>query len=517
MPVDAPASPALRRAGSACALAVAIAVAAAPAQSQTWHFEPSISLEETFTNNVNLDPTNARTADIVTAITPSLSFRERGAHTRLDGSVSIPIQFYARTGGENNYLYPTLALLGDLDLYQRIVHVEAAINVQQQFFTPFGAQPDGFTNATSNRYRTTTYRVSPYALGVASNGIEYELRNNNVWTNLSGAPISTQNSRFTEWIGRVSSPTGRQFGVGANYDYTDVTFDGEAGTLKTQIGRVIPFYNYDPQLRLDATVGYEDNQGTLSDYRGAVYGVGFRWRPTERTNVVGNWEHRFFGASYLLSFDHRTPRSIWNAQISRNITTYPQQLASLQGGTDVAGFVNGLYLSSIPDPVLRQQAVDQFLLERGLPNTLVGPVTLYGEQIILQQQQSATVGLTGARNTILFSVFNIRSEPISASGTPLPPILALGNDNTQTGGSIVWTNRLTQAVNLIASLEGFRTVANAPGSGTTTQGIARVTLAAPISPHMTGFIGARYQALNSDVASDYNEAAAFVGISYTLR
>ncbi len=499
----------------ACTLAVAIA-STGGASAQTWRWDPAISLQETVTNNVNLDPTNSRTSDLVTEITPTLLVRERGERTRLDGFLSLPILLYARTGDANNSLYPTLNLVGDVDLFNRILHVEGAVNVAQQFFSAFAGQPQDLASATDNRYRTTTYRISPYMQGVMPNGISYELRNNNVWSNLSGAPISTENSRFTEWIARAGSTGNNQFGWNANYNYTDVTFEDE-GSLVTQLGRVVPYYGVTPQFRVDASLGYEDNKGLLTSSNGVVYGVGFQWQPTERTNVVGKWEHRFFGSSYLFTFDHRTPLTIWTVRVSRDITTYPQQLASLTGGTDVTGFVNGLYLSSIPDPIARQQAVAQFMQERGLPQTLAGPVTLYAQQIVLQQQQSATLGLLGVRNTVLFSVFNVRSEPISAAGTSLPPLLAFGNDNTQTGGSIVWTNRLTQAVNLVTSFDAFRTVANDGPAATTDQGIARIVLSTPISARMTGFVGARYQNLSSNVASDYNETAAFLGINYVFR
>ena len=35
-----------------------------------------------------------------------------------------------------------------------------------------------------------------------------------------------------------------------------------------------------------------------------TYGAGFVWHPTPRTNVAGDYEHRFFGSSYQFSFDH---------------------------------------------------------------------------------------------------------------------------------------------------------------------------------------------------------------------
>jgi hypothetical protein len=39
----------------------------------------------------------------------------------------------------------------------------------------------------------------------------------------------------------------------------------------------------------------------------------------------------------------------------------------------------------------------------------------------------------------------------------------------------------------------------------------------PLSAKTTVFGGARYQTLSSDVATDYNEAAAFIGITYTFH
>lgn len=432
--------------------------------------------------------------------------------------MSIPVLLYARTGAENNYVAPSASLVGNVNFLDKMLYVEGAVSVSQQFFNPFGAQPVDLASATDNRYRSTVYRVSPYLQSVTGNGIAYELRNNNVWANLSGAPGSAGNSRYTEWFASVSTPPKAQFGLDANYDYTDVTFAGQdQGSLQTQIGRLVPFYNVDPQLRIGASFGYERNDGELTNYQGTVYGVGLEWRPTERTQVVAKWEHRYFGSSYIFTFDHRSRLTVWNFKASRNVTTYPQQLGSLQAGTNVPGYLNQLFLSSIPDETARQQAVNQFMQDRGLPQTLAGPVTLYADQIVLQQQASASVGLIGVRNSIFFSAFTVLSEPISAAGTPLPPTLFSANANTQTGGSIVWNNRLTQAVNLSVSLSASRTTANEPLPGRTDQGYAQIALSAPLSPRSSGFIAARYQALSSNVASDYTEAALLIGVSYALR
>lgn len=497
--------------------AAALALPATRALAQKWEWTPSIGLQETLTNNVDLVPTSQRQSDLVTQITPALAVKGVGDHTRLEGFVSVPVLLYARTGAENNYVYPTANLLGDVNFFDRVFHIEGQVNVSQQFFTPFGAQPGDLANATDNRYMSTSYRVSPYVAGNYGNNMTYEIRSNNTWTNLSNAPTATDNAFTTEFLARTSTAQDQLLGWSASYDYADTKFTNQPNSIITQIARVAPYYSVTPQFRVDASVGYEDNQYQLTSSQGAIYGVGFRWRPTERTDVVGKWEHRFFGSSYLFTFDHRTPLTVWNVQFSRNITTYPQQLASLAAGTNVAGYLNNLFLSAYPDPDQRQQFVEQFMRDRGLVPVLTSPVTLYTEQILLQQQQSATVGLIGARNTVFFNVFNVRSEPISAAGTPLPPSLFSANDNTQTGGSVVWTNRLTPAVTMTSTFTLLRTDANAPLAGSTNQGYASVNLSTSITARTTGFVGVRYQALASNISNDYNESAVLAGIVYTLR
>src|SRR5262245_40736934 len=71
-----------RTAASACAATVR-ATAGPPAAAQTWHFVPSIALDETLTNNVNLTPPDSARGDLVTVITPTLAFDEKSARTTL--------------------------------------------------------------------------------------------------------------------------------------------------------------------------------------------------------------------------------------------------------------------------------------------------------------------------------------------------------------------------------------------------------------------------------------------------
>jgi uncharacterized protein (PEP-CTERM system associated) len=495
-------------------LVAVLILGARMAYAESWMFGSAISVRETATNNVDLQPSESRRSDLVTELTPSVRFGEKGARTTLNGTITVPFVVYARSG-DKNAAYPSANLLGDVKLIDDFFHVEGSVLVAQQYFNPLGAQPSGFENITQNRYRSTTYRVSPYVRGATPGGTRYELRESNVWTELGGAPTGTGNSRYTQWTGKAAN-TESTFGWQANVEHTDIYFNN-ADSIRTELARVIGVYTVDPRLRLDLRGGYEQNHFALEDVGGPIYGAGFEWRPTQRTKVLGNWEHRFFGAAYEFSFDHRMALSVWNLSVSRNITTFPQQLASLPVGGDVATLLNGLFLATIPDPVERQQTIDQFIRDRGLPSVLSSALNLYSQQILLQESQTASVGLVGVRNTVLLTVFNVRSEPIGASGNSPTPLLSTGQNSRQTGVSLTWSHKLSPSLVLDASIQHFRTVANAPAEGRTNQSSGRLMLTSPLSPKTSMFAGVRYQTLSSDVATDYNEAAAFIGVTHTFR
>jgi len=472
-------------------------------------------LREGWTNNVNLTPSANAKSDFVTGVTPALAIDEQFARASLKGLISAPTELYVRTGAQNNKVYPAVSLLGNAEVVDRFFFVEGDVSVTQQFFTPFGGQPADLANATANRYTAASYRVSPYVKGITSGGIGYELRNNNTWTTLNNTPVAAKNAYYNQWLANVTGPI-EQFGWALDYNRENIKFTDQP-PLITELGRAKLLYQADPQVRLDIDGGYEDNRYTFAEYRGPIYGAGFQWRPTPRTSLLANYEHRFFGASYLVTFEHRTPLSAVSGNFSRNITSYPQQFLSLPATGNVPLLLNAIFASRFPDPALRAEIVNSLITDRDLPTVLTGPVNLYTQQILLQESGSLTFGLIGARNAVFLVGYYVRSEPISGAGNPLPGLLAAGNDNTQKGATLSWTHNLTGLATLTASATLSQTVANAPLVGKTNQGWVTLRAATPISPNTNVYVGARYQRLNSDIQPDYSATSVFVGLNYVFR
>ncbi len=233
---------------------------------------PSIGLDETITNNVNLTAPDFAQGDLVTVITPHLRIDGDGRHTSLHGYVAAPIALYAKTGAENNYVYPSANLVGNLELYERFFQVEAAVNASQQFLNPFGPQPVSIASATNNRYTATIVPGQPYIQGTAPGEIKYQLRNDNAWTTLSGAPISTDERLLRHWSGSSRAPSGGSAGRSRGTG-TSVKFNEQRPQI-SELGRAKLIWQADPQLRFDAAGGYENNRFPFVTYNGPIYGGG---------------------------------------------------------------------------------------------------------------------------------------------------------------------------------------------------------------------------------------------------
>jgi len=497
------------------ALTLAFAGGVAPSHAQAWRMTPTFSFESTLTDNVNLSPNDQRKTDWVNQFTPTLRFSEHGAHSQFAGNIALPILLYARTS-ENNYVAPTVDISGNGELIEKLLFVDASANVSQQYKTPFGPVPNNLANATNNRYTAQSYTISPYLRGFLANNIDYEVRDSNLWSVANGVGELSGNeytNDFTSHVTRRPLPIGWSL----SYERTALQFHDQPSE-RLQIARANALYRADPAVELSASLGYEDNELQFSEERGVTYGVGVTWHPTDRTNVEAKLEHRFFGASYNLLFDHRTPLSVWSVRASRDITNYPSQLAALPAGSNVSLFLNSLLLSKVPDPGQRQSLIDQIIRERGLPTQLTGPVTLVSQQVILVETATATFGILGARNSVLFTVYHTRNEPVEGSVlSNVGGVLSSVNNNTQNGVGAVWTHQLAGQLTLATMADWSRSTDNVEPHVSTRLATIRTVLSTALSPYTSVYASARFQDSRTNVFGSYREMAVLVGASYIFH
>jgi uncharacterized protein (PEP-CTERM system associated) len=482
-----------------------------PPARQGLRFEPWIGLEETLTSNADYDrSTQQHRADLVTQITPGFRLAANGAHSSVNGTVAVPVYLYARTGSDNNRVLPDVHLVGNADAFDRRLFVDAGADVHREFLTPFGATPISATTNSLNEYTSQGYYVTPAFRGEFPGPLRYEVKDANLWTRATNAPVGLENAYTNDLHAGVSRDPG-PLGWGLDYTLTRVRFTDNF-PQKTEITRLHGDYLVDPQLQLSAIIGYENDDYVTARYSNAIYGAGIRWRPTERTSLDAVWEHRFFGTGYNVSFEHRTPQSVWSVRATRDISSYPQQLFALGAGTQVGGALNFLLASRFPDPGQRQQVVDQVVRNYALPDVLPGAVNLYTQNVTLTTSTQALVGLLGARNNVYLTVFRQRNEAVTPLGSDIAEALQI-NNTVQTGGNAVWSSRLAPAVTLTTQLAYTHATGDVAGiQNRVNNGSAVTTVTTQLSALTDFHVGARYQFVRSNLQSDAEEAAIFVGI-----
>jgi uncharacterized protein (PEP-CTERM system associated) len=150
-------------------------------------------------------------------------------------------------------------------------------------------------------------------------------------------------------------------------------------------------------------------------------------------------------------------------------------------------------------------------------------VNFYATTLTLQQSASVSLVLIGALNSLSFSIFNVQSEAISGTGNVLPPALQFGQNNTQTGGSISFSHRLSAFTNLGASVTYSTTTVNTStgpfANARSNNANASVNLNTQFGPKTTGSAGVAYSwsdTPGSAIAGNISSLNVFVSVSHTF-
>jgi uncharacterized protein (PEP-CTERM system associated) len=469
-----------------------------------------VSALETITDNVDLQPSNLRRSDAITRITPAVRLSYDAARARLEGDIQLPILLYARTS-RNDRVSPQVNLSGHLEAIEKLFYVDASAYLAQSYFSAFGPTSPAIENNPNNAYNAHTYRISPY-LRSGNGDYVYELRDNNIWTNASNTPVSTDNFYTNELLGLVRrNPT--PLGWSGEYRYNDLDF-GNGQSQILELARASAIMKATRELEVSASAGYENDRLLFSHNEGAIYGVAARWRPNNRLRLDANWEHRFFGPAYHFRLEDRTRLTVWSFEATREITSYPQLLGELAAG-DVSSLLDTLFTSRIPDEAERSQFIQQFIDDRGLPQTLSGPVNIYTRQVHLEERLVGTVGLIGARNTVFLRVYRSRTEPVPGNDL-VDFTLDQSTNSTQVGGTVTWTHTFTPKVRFSSTIGQRYVESNDQPDVSTRELSMNARLSVSVAARTSVYGGVRYQRLRSDVFPGYDESALFAGISYVF-
>ncbi len=252
-----------------------------------------------------------------------------------------------------------------------------------------------------------------------------------------------------------NGPSFRTIGWRINYGHQTLHFkDSNSIALKSLSGTLTYLLSQD--LMYSATAGYEKNTYASIGEKpeGRFWLLGMRWEPSQRTSIDAKMGNRFYGDTYAVTANHRSRRSVWSIGYSEEITTTPTQFA-LPVTASTADFLNTLWKTSIPDPDTRQQVVDRFMQDTGLPSSLTQMANTISNRVFLQKILNASVAFNGARSTVVASVFNIAKDGKTSSESDAELIgtdrALLESRTRQSGVNAMWNWSLSQRTALNVS------------------------------------------------------------------
>jgi uncharacterized protein (PEP-CTERM system associated) len=471
-----------------------------------WDVVPTLSVGETYTDNVSLTPDAFKRSDWVTQVTPAISIAATGERLRFNASYAPELTYYSRDQ-QNNQVFQRLNATGNAELANQLLFVDIGANIAQYNVSLQGPQTTSNVNTTGNRATVGTYFASPYLRRDFGSDVQaearftYSLANSNDTSALSNSVADRINLRLG------SGPAYRLLTWDFAYSKENINYDTQ-GDLDTEVITANARRLITPTVGLLAQVGNDYyKSGILPASEGASWSAGLDWAPSLRTRLTATAGQRFYGDTYLLDFKHRSRVTTWSAGYNQSVTTTREEFF-IPAGTSTAGYLDTLFSARFPDPVARQKAVEDFIARTGLPPTLSAPVNVFTTQLFLQKSWNASAGIVGVRNVLIANVFKQTREGL-VGDLVLPNAL---NATNQTGTSLQWNWRMTaqNAWNLGVAYSRNETPSIGQIDKLTYVGMG---LTRQFQPRLNGSLNYRLQNNDSNVSgSSYTENAVFASV-----
>jgi len=416
--------------------------------SRAWTITPRIGLTETLSDNINLSSTNTQTG-FISQLSPGVRVDARTARLKMFLDYSLNGLRYS-TGNSSSQAQNVLNAFGTLEAVDNWLFLDFSGNISQQIINPFGVQTPSNIYDNSNLTQTSTYRLSPYIRGQLGGSADYFLRYNVSTTNYQNSSLS--NVTLSQWIGQVRGNT--------SFQNLNWTIDGSQQNTDYSLGR-----NYDdgrlrgvltyklfPEFSLSGSGGWEtNNYQSINNEGQSTYGYGINWTPTERTQVSGFQEHRFFGNGYNVLLSHRFPLSSIRYTAIRDVSLIPNQFTTSGMGT-VYDMYFDQFSNLIPDPVARSAYVTNLLNQLGVAPNAQAVSDYAAQRPRVQTSQQLTYVLYGARNSLTLIAARNENEALTVFGQNTN-IAGQASRVTQQGFTVSFAHRLTPltALNLLGS------------------------------------------------------------------
>lgn len=294
--------------------------------SGDWRVTPTISFQETFSDNVDQDPDGDEESAFISTVSPGISFFANAA--RINWGFTGNVALRHQNGGDDEGFDADVELnsRGTVEVLEDFFFVDGNASVSQEVLTSEDSS-SGSGDNNSNRETIQNYRLSPYVTNRLDDFARMETR-----YTLSQVFIDSDDaSDTTTHEGEVSLNSGpdfTQFSWGLSLSASEATASDDDDVSRRDANFSLT-YAVTREFFLIGSVGYQqfDDGDSDNDVNDPTWRTAARWQPSSRTRVEVGYGQRDDEVSFDGSLRHNiTPRSIISASYSEVLRTSQEAL-----------------------------------------------------------------------------------------------------------------------------------------------------------------------------------------------
>lgn len=444
-----------------------LAFVSTPLAAAEWDISESVSLNEVYTDNINLDGTGKK-SKFITQLSPSLSLTGKGS----GASVTLTASARYDTGGNSGgSITPNVSGKANAELMPDHLFLDADVSVSQNAIDPYGDIGIDNVSNTGNVTTTIKYALSPYYKNRIRGVGDLEARYRYVNTSHSESGASGGGSH--EITASLSSGTElSRLNWGANGSYKKNSSSGTSGQ-DLRSADVTLGYRFNRKWSVDSSIGREwnDFDSTRSSTGGNRWTLNTTWTPNSRTSLRIGYGNRFFGSTPSLDLSYKSRRSTITAGYSKIVTDANSQLDAL--------------------------AIDT-------ASGRIFPIAILIDDVFVDERFAGSWSLQGKRTTLTLS--GSQSKQVYQNSPQQSELTTLGLGLTRTISGRVSAN---------ASLNWYQQDRSSSDSAETWQGT--VGLSVKLGRKTSMNLSYTYNKRDDEQpANSYEENRATLGVSYTL-
>lgn len=488
-------------------LAVALGAAAAAADAQVQRSELSVHSSVTATDNGAGSAAGAARADVLLSVRPRLEFVREGAGLQLTGSLEADLVASLRDTREDRVL-PAASVDARADLVDRLLFLDAAMNVRQVEVDPFGARTDA--GSARNARTAGSYRISPFLQFETGERSSLQARLDARTTRVAG----TDDGDVTTHRALAKFDV-RPAPIGASLDWLSEDTDfAAASEADLRIDRLLASLNYaiTPDWVAGVTAGSERSRIAGSVRTDRVTGLKTYWVPGPRTDFAAAIDRRFFGTGWNVGLKHRTPRMSLRLRIDREPV-----VAGVAGSDGLATFLDAILTTRNPQAVARSGLVSELVSSRGLQGNMATASVAGADYAQLRSTTDLTWVYLGTRTSVSLSVYGQTLQRLDHDDGSAGATGVADADNRQRGASFGWNHKLTPVTSVDTQFGWSRIEGLELRAGERTrEATLRVSLARALAERTTASAGLLIRRVVSDAinVSSFDETAVFVGLGH---